>query len=414
MNRKPRVVYWNQEAAPYVVERFNHIVRRGALDFEVWFSRSRSEERSWEVEPSEWEFRSRVIPERRFSSAALQVPVPELLEFKPDLWISGYSSTSWVLGILAAKSFGTRVTFRLLPSFRSWFAYKRTRELLKHFLFRAADGAKISGSQAAAMARQYGMPDDRMIQVTQSIDVAHYRKAIAVAPAEREAIRRRLGLDGCVFIYVGRIWHGKGLDHLFEAYRLVRARRPRVSLMLVGDGKDEEIYRAMSGNLEGVSFVGFVQARDLPQYYASADVMVFPTLGDPYGLVVEEAMAAGLPVISSDAAGEIRERLPDGEAGYIVPAANAEILADRMLRLASDADLRIRLAVNAARLAQNRDHERYTSDFEHFVEKILSMPPRNTATAMLSRGIGAMVIALARKNPASVPRLPRSTADSIG
>ncbi len=78
--------------------------------------------------------------------------------------------------------------------------------------------------------------------------------------------------------------------------------------------------------IRNVSFVGFIQKRELPRYYALADVFVFPTLGDPYGLVVDEAMACGLPVISTSAAGEIHDRVEDGVNGYIVPPGRMALL----------------------------------------------------------------------------------------
>ena len=131
-----------------------------------------------------------------------------------------------------------------------------------------------------------------------------------------------LGLQGCWFLYVGRLWSGKGLDDLFDAYRPVRLQQPNASLLLVGDGVDEARYRAMARNLPNVTFAGFVQPRELPDYYALADALVFPTLGDPHGLVGEEAMAANLPVICTEAGGDIRRRVPDEWGGFGSPPAN--------------------------------------------------------------------------------------------
>ena len=147
-------------------------------------------------------------------------------------------------------------------------------------------------------------------------------------------------LTGCAFIYVGRIWSGKGLDTLLSAYRKVRSVHLDVSLLLVGDGPEQRRLQAENGGLSGVVWAGFVQPAHLPGIYSIADVMVFPTLGDANGLVVEEAMAAGLPVISTSAAGDIRARVPEGVAGYVVPPADPDALATRMIELARTPDLR--------------------------------------------------------------------------
>jgi glycosyltransferase involved in cell wall biosynthesis len=207
-----------------------------------------------------------------------------------------------------------------------------------------------------------------------------------------------------VYVYVGRLWAGKGLDYLFEAYRSVRERAPDTSLLLVGDGVDEDRYRALARDLPGIRFCGFVQPRDLPAYYALGDVMVFPTLGDPHGLVIAEALAAGLPVICTEAAGDIRRRLPDGQAGYVVPPADAVTLADRMLLLAADPQLRMRLAAEAPRLVAAQVHEQWACDFEAFVEYLLALAPRRTPAALLAHVLGpCMLAAWARDAGSAAP-----------
>jgi glycosyltransferase involved in cell wall biosynthesis len=126
-------------------------------------------------------------------------------------------------------------------------------------------------------------------------------------------------------------------------------------LLLVGDGPEAHLRaRAQAEGLRNVVFGGFVQKPDLPRYYTMADAFVFPTLGDPYGLVVDEAMACSLPVISTSAAGEIGDRVEDGVNGYIVPPENSAALLDRMERLAHDNELRSRMGEASARKIAGR------------------------------------------------------------
>jgi len=142
----------------------------------------------------------------------------------------------------------------------------------------------------------------------------------------------------------------------------------------LGDGVNESAYRDMAASMPEVVFGGFVQPADLPRYYAAGDIYVFPTLGDPHGVVVEEAMASGLPVITTSAAGDVELRVPDGIAGYVVPPANATVLAERMLTLARDPELRRGFANKAVELVQHRDHEQWAIDFEMFVEGVMREP----------------------------------------
>ena len=103
---------------------------------------------------------------------------------------------------------------------------------------------------------------------------------------------------------------------------------------VIGDGVDESHYRELFTSLPRVVMPGFVQPAELPGWYALADCLVFPTHGDPNGLVVEEALAAGLPVIVTDAAGDIGSRVPEGVAGYVIPVGSADALRERMARIA--------------------------------------------------------------------------------
>ncbi len=391
--RRARVAYWNNVPSPYVVERFSALARRGNFDFEAWFSKRQEPDRSWDVREEEWAFQARYITDRFELRRRLPLPVAELRELRPDLLVSLYASASFALGSFVARASGARIAFRALPTYDAWVQRTRWKELLKHFLFRSVDGVKVPGQDGANMARRYGVPGDRVHSVTQSVDVAHYRRALEVTAGTRARRREELGLHGCVFIYVGRLWSGKGLDYLVDAFRRVSLEQPSASLLLVGNGVDEARYRAMVRDLPNVTFAGFVQPWELPDYYALADALVFPTLGDPHGLVVEEAMAAGLPVICTEAAGDIRRRLPDGRAGYVIPPADAAQLADRMIQLAGDPALRKAFGAEGQRLVVSQSHEQWACDFEAFVERVLSMPPRRTPQVALARAAGLAILA---------------------
>ncbi len=389
---RPRVIYWLRQPTPYYVTRLNAVAHRGNLDLEAWFSVERESDRSWSVDSGAWEFPARYIPRRR-SLGGLHVPTVELRRARPDLFILEYDRANLALGALAGRATARRLAFLVLPNYDAWSQRTWWREAAKHFLFRAVDGAEVSGPEASAMARRYGLPDDRSWRVDRSISVTRYSRARYLSPDARQQGRDRLGLRGCVFLYVGRLWRGKGLDHLLDAYRRLRASNPEVSLLLVGDGVDEAHYRAQAATIPGVVFAGFVEPELLPNFYALADVFVFPTLGDPHGLVVEEAMLAAMPVISSSAAGEIRSRVPEGEAGFIVPPGDAEALEHRMATLAANPALRAAMGKLGANLASGRSDGRFAVQFEAFVAAVLAAPRRRSASAQVADLLGHLVLA---------------------
>ena len=142
----------------------------------------------------------------------------------------------------------------------------------------------------------------------------------------------------------------------------------------MGDGQEEIKLRrtCTERGIRNVFFTGFLQKPDLPHYYALADVFVFPTLGDPYGLVVDEAMACGLPVISTSAAGEIQDRVEEGVNGYIVSPEDSAALAERMLHLAGDATLRESMGQASAEKIQDYTPERWAENFETILLQLIN------------------------------------------
>ena len=397
---KPRVVYWNNQPTPYVVDRLNAVADLGTIDIEAWFDRVREADRSWELDESHWRFAHRTLDTPDPGRLRDQVPLAALRASRPDVFVANYDRLHMIVGALLAPRYARRVALRALPSFTAWSGTSRTRELAKQLVFHAVDGAKVPGPDGAAFARRYGLPASRIWTVKQSIMRADYAALRDVSAEERRHRRDALGLDDrCAFVYVGRIWRGKGLETLIEASEQVDDRAAQ--LLIVGNGTDEAHFRARTAGLPGVRWLGFVQPAELPAIYAACDVLVFPTLGDPNGLVVEEAMASGVPVISSDAAGDITRRVPQGRAGYVVPVGDAAALAARMSELAADPALRARLGERAAELGAEFTPERYAADFETFVNELMAKPRRRSIVRAVARALPGTLLSVRMPRTAS-------------
>jgi glycosyltransferase involved in cell wall biosynthesis len=149
--------------------------------------------------------------------------------------------------------------------------------------------------------------------------------------------------DGFKLLFAGRLEREKGFDVLLDAWR--RAESPG-ELLVAGAGR-------LSPNGLGVRALGFVPRERLPDVYASADALVLPsvrtaTFLEPWGLVVNEAMQHGKPVIATDAVGAVAGGLVrDGQNGLVAPAGDPEALATRIRMLAMNPELRERLGAAA-------------------------------------------------------------------
>jgi glycosyltransferase involved in cell wall biosynthesis len=156
-----------------------------------------------------------------------------------------------------------------------------------------------------------------------------------------QALHQRLEVtDKLVLLYVGVLSPRKNLRFLLDAFNLAQQREPNLVLVLVGDGpqRDElRQYAAQLGLTAAVRFAGYIAEADKVAYYNLADIFVFPSLLEGFGMAVAEAMACGVPVVSSNAAS-----LPEvvGEAGLLASPTDLIEFSQQILRLAQDSDLR--------------------------------------------------------------------------
>jgi glycosyltransferase involved in cell wall biosynthesis len=207
------------------------------------------------------------------------------------------------------------------------------------------------GSRAADYLRELGGDSARIHKVWNTIDVAGFQRAAMEAKRAAPTLRGTLGVTDAdtMFLYVGALLPLKYVDDLLLAYAEVRQARQRTALVIVGDGPERHRLMSMAKALDltDVRFVGHEPLDRLPAYYAAADVFVLPST-DTWGLVVNEAMSAGLPVVVSDAVGAADDLLVSGETGFMYPHRDTRRLAELMTRLAADVRLRTALGASAA------------------------------------------------------------------
>jgi glycosyltransferase involved in cell wall biosynthesis len=372
-----RVVYWNNIPAPYMVERFDALARRGNLDFEAWFSARTESDRSWKVDESQWAFSYRYLPSVELGTSALALPSPLLRGRAPDVLVSLYAGADFVAGSTLARRRGARIAFWVEVTYDAWVKRRRWKEAVKARILPAADGILTAGDDGRSFARRYGVSDDRIHHVPHVVDFERLARGARLAEGERDRLRAELGVRGVTFVYVGRLWAGKGLTYLLDAFGGLQQRDVgEVSLLLVGDGRDEDELRAhaLAQGLRNVVFSGFQGDDVLPRLYAASDVFVFPTLGDPFGMVVPEAMACGLPVVATTAAGEISERVAEGVNGFLVAPGSSDQLLERMTVLARDEGLRAAMGAASIRKVAWQSPDAWADAFERALDKVLAMP----------------------------------------
>lgn len=227
--------------------------------------------------------------------------------------------------------------------------------------------ATVSHRAAADMARHFGRTDVPVIPY--GIDLAVFD--FSARRARRSSARQKFGYaeNDCVVLLIGNDWKNKGLPALMEA--VASGNGLRLKVLVVGQD-DRRPFLEMAQRLGVASSVRFEgPSRDVMQFYAAADVYVSPSLLDSFALPVAEAMACGLPAVTSSEAG-VSAFVEDGVDCFVLrDPRDASALARILRRLCEDAGLRRNVGEKAARSAQKFSWDKNASSTLEFLETAL-------------------------------------------
>jgi len=209
----------------------------------------------------------------------------------------------------------------------------------------------------------YNLNSEKIVVIPHGVDFEKFNKC-----------ETRVTLSGePAVLYVGKFSEMKGLDILFQAIKELRSELPKLKLHLVGFG-NEELFKRLAKNLgieDLIIFHGWVEG-ELPAYYKAADLCVFPSKHESFGLVFLEAMASGCPIIATPI-GIIPEIVIHGKNGLIVELNNPDLLAKTILLLAWDENLRKSISRNATETAKKYTWDRiaklYIALYRRLVEE---------------------------------------------
>ncbi|MDB5103405.1 MAG: glycosyltransferase, group 1 family [Fibrobacteres bacterium] len=210
--------------------------------------------------------------------------------------------------------------------------------------------------------QEMGVPIGRIYKLPRGVDFKNFHPEKAANGAWRA-----FGLpeEGIRLMYVGRVSREKNLDALADAFPSVAARTPGVSLTVVGAGPYLEGLKERFAGRKDVFFTGVVHGESLSGLFASADILVFPSLTDTFGNSVVEALASGIPCITSDEGGP-REIIVDGECGLVFDHALPGDLEAKILALAGDPAKLLAFKAKARERAMQFTYDRSAHAFWDF------------------------------------------------
>lgn len=263
------------------------------------------------------------------------------------------------------------------------------RERAKSVLVRQFDAGLGGGSPQAAYLADLGLPPARVFTPYDVVDNDHFHDGAEAARRASETVRHLPGLGDPApfFLASNRFVARKNLPALVDAYAAYRARTANPwRLVLLGDGPDRPALEARAADVGGVAFAGRRPYAALPAYYGLAGAFVHPSLLDQWGLVVNEALAAGLPALVSTRTGAVHDLVEDGVTGYRFDPGDVGALADLLGHVAA--------LDGGARAAMGRRGQERVARWspERFAEAVWAAADAGLATA--DRGASPAAAAL--------------------
>ena len=363
-----RVAYIVTHPIQYQVPLLRYLSRAEGIDLQVFFLSDFSLQKhfdpafqhafKWDVPLAEgyaWEILPRIF---RGSATTLRPwwPVARLRERLHEgdfdaVWVHGWAHVGLCQFIEDAVSVGLPVLLReestAAPA-TPWVLRSRLRNAFYlRWLFRRIAAFLCIGTRNHEFYQSYGISEDRLFSMPYTVDNAFFQARSAQAAGQREVLRRALGLEPKrpVILFAGKLVAAKAPGELLAAFGRIY---PQYNvdaapyLLYAGDG-------LLRGALEeqakpfgdAVRFLGFCNQSHLPVLYDLCDVFVLPSRFEPWGLVVNEAMNAGRPVIVSDRVGAAADLVANGANGFIYPSGAVRILAARLSEVLDSPRLRI-------------------------------------------------------------------------
>lgn len=262
------------------------------------------------------------------------------------LWVHGYNRWFHWLAMAWAKIQGLKVLIRdeatSISAPRRGFT-QLAKKMFFSLLRRVGDGFLAIGSLNAAYYQSYGIEPERIFPVPYAVDNGFFRDKARAASREREHLRQELGLDRGrpVILFASKLSQVKNGADLLEAYIRMSpdsTREPHPYLLLIGDGDQRNILeaRARTKMWNSIKFLGFKNQTELPRYYDLCDVLVLPSVFEPWGLVINEVMNAGKAVVVSDQVGCAPDLVRPGENGFVYKTGDIDGLRQALMNIVNN------------------------------------------------------------------------------
>jgi glycosyltransferase involved in cell wall biosynthesis len=376
-----KLVIVTEIIAPYRIPVLNALAERPEIALEVVFLAENDPTlRQWKIYKDEIKFHYQVLPSWRQRLGKYNILINRglksaLSQFEPDVVLcGGYNYlASWSAAYWARAH---RVPLLLWSESTAWDHRRGYRlvEFMKTRFLALCAAFIVPGKSSLNYLKGLGIAEQRIFTAPNAVDTTLFSKLAEKARQDESAVRGRHRLPSRYFLYVGRLVKEKGVFELLEAYaQLPAENRADIGLVFAGTGTAhgglvERATKIVPGRIQ---FLGFEHREHLAEIYALADGLIFPTHSDPWGLVVNEAMACSLPVIVTNVAGCALDLVQHGWNGFVIPPRDVSELTVAMASLAEDSGRRMEMGTRGKERIDGNSPATWAKGILEAVESVL-------------------------------------------
>lgn len=265
------------------------------------------------------------------------------------IWLHGYNFAAYLVAFIAAKSKGIKVFFRgesHLMLTRG-FLNKAFHQIFCKIFFKYIDAFLAIGTANKKYYKSFGISEKDIFLVPYTIDNERFRVDKNVIQNEINDLKTEIGLsEHPTIIFASKFMERKRPHDLLEAISILQKEKYEFNTLFVGSGDLQKILyeQVDKHNLQNIFFRGFVNQSSLPLYYAACDIFVLPSINEPWGLVINEVMSCGLPVVVANGIGAADDLVQDGVNGFTFEPLNPTDLADKLRLILENNSLRIEMS----------------------------------------------------------------------
>lgn len=350
-----KIFFFTNFFAPYRIGLFNELDRLLDRQIVFFFDTKSSPHREWKVDHKTIKYQYQILNGKKFNI------VRYCLKNKPKVIISCEFGLRTILCIIAGKLIGAKIiVFSELTS-SSEKSCSLIRKILRKFIAPLIDGGIAVGKESRQYLLYLGITKSRIVIAPDAVDNDFFIKESAKYNKNDLHKLFKIPEDYFIFIFVGTICLRKGIDLLFRAFeKTSRQTNKKFLCLLVGDRVKSKEGKKLLKYYDNKLFkiIEFQQAHSLVKYLVLGDCLIFPTRKDVWGMIINEAIASGLPVAVSKYAQSASELIDNGKNGYVFDPLDSASFENTIIKCIDNRSLLKQFSIRAKdKLKINNHHE---------------------------------------------------------